>query len=107
MALSSFRSGFRPPTSRIQVSWTKMHMGDERPWMHCPHCEPRVAKLYKGLGGYFRCVGNPIYASQALSAQAPPHFQACKLRLRLGGELLQPRHFLSDRARCIGAHMNG
>ena len=73
---------------RIRVSWTKVHLGGERPWMHCPHCEKRVAKLYNGLGGYFcrGCVGNPIYASQALSAQARPHFQACKLRLRLGGE---------------------
>jgi hypothetical protein len=73
---------------RIRVSWTRVHFGGERPWMHCPHCETRAAKLYKGLGGYFcrRCVGNPIYASQALSAQARPHFQACKLRLRLGGE---------------------
>ena len=73
---------------RIRVSWTRVHFGGERPWLHCPHCETRVAKLYKGLGGYFcrRCVGNPIYASQALSAQARPHFQACKLRLRLGGE---------------------
>jgi hypothetical protein len=73
---------------RIRVSWTKVHFGGERPWFHCPHCEKRVAKLYNGLGGYFcrRCVGNPIYASQALSAQARPHYQACKLRLRLGGE---------------------
>jgi hypothetical protein len=46
-----------------------------------------VARLYEGLGGYFcrACVGNPIYASQALSAQARPHFQACKLRLQLDG----------------------
>ncbi len=73
---------------RIRVSWTRVHFGGDRPWLHCPHCETRVAKLYKGLGGYFcrRCVGNPIYASQALSTQARPHFQACKLRLRLGGE---------------------
>jgi hypothetical protein len=77
----------RPP-QRIRVSWTRPHLGGERPWMHCPHCEKRAAKLYNGLGGYFcrACVGNPIYASQALSAQARPHFQACKLRLRLGGE---------------------
>jgi hypothetical protein len=55
---------------RIRVSWTKVHFGGERPWFHCPHCEKRVAKLYNGLGGYFcrACVGNPIYASQALSA---------------------------------------
>jgi hypothetical protein len=73
---------------RIRVSWTRVHFGGERPWMHCPHCEKRVAKLYNGLSGYFcrACVGKPIYASQALSAQARPHFQACKLRLRLGGD---------------------
>jgi hypothetical protein len=77
----------RPP-QRIRVSWTRPHLGGERPWMHCPHCQRRVAKLYEGFGGYFcrRCVGNPIYASQALSAHARPHFQASKLRLRLGGE---------------------
>ena len=52
-----------------------------------PTAENRVARLYNGLGGYFcrACVGNPIYASQALSALARPHFQACELRLRLGG----------------------
>jgi hypothetical protein len=61
---------------RIRVSWARVHFGGERPWMHCPHCETRVAKLYKGLGGYFcrRCVGNPIYASQALSAEGSTTF---------------------------------
>jgi len=29
-----------------------VHLGGERPWMHCPHCQTRVAKLYSGLGGY-------------------------------------------------------
>jgi hypothetical protein len=72
---------------RIRVSWTRLHFGGERPWMHCPHCQKRVARLYEGLAGYFcrACLGNPIYASQALSAQSRGHFQACKLRLRLGG----------------------
>ncbi len=85
---------------RIRVSWTKVHFGGERPWFRCPHCEKRVARLYNGLGGYFcrRCVGNPIYASQALSAQARPHFQACKLRLRLGGEA-SPTEPFPDRPR--------
>ena len=72
---------------RIRVSWTRLHFGGERPWMHCPHCQKRVARLYEGLAGYFcrACLGNPIYASQALSAQSRGHFQACKLRLRLRG----------------------
>ena len=75
-------------TQYVRVSWTKVHLGGARPWMHCPHCEKRVAKLYAGLGGYFcrACVGSPPYATQRLSAQGRAHFQACKLRLRLDGE---------------------
>jgi hypothetical protein len=88
------------PAQRIRVSWTRPHLGGERPWMHCPHCQRRVAKLYEGFGGYFcrACVGNPIYASQALSSQARPHFQACKLRLQLGGEA-SPTARLPERPR--------
>jgi hypothetical protein len=73
---------------RIRVSWTKVHLGGERPWMHCPHCEKRVARLYRGLGGYVcrACIGNPAYAGQGLSAQARAQYKACKLRLHLGGD---------------------
>ena len=79
----------------IRVSWTRMHLGGERPWMHCPHCEKRVAKLYAGLGGYFcrACIGNPPYATQRLSAQGRAHFKACKLRLLLNGEVQLSRPF--------------
>ena len=72
----------------IHVSWTKVHFGGHRPWMHCPYCERRVARLYSGLGGYFcrACLGNPPYASQRLSAQGRAHYRACKLRLRLNGQ---------------------
>jgi hypothetical protein len=73
---------------QIRVAWTRVYLGGERPWMHCPHCERRVARLYAGLGGYFcrACVGNPPYATQRLSAQGRAHFEACKLRLMLDGE---------------------
>jgi hypothetical protein len=72
----------------VRVSWTKMHFGGERPWMHCPYCKRRVAKLYRGLGGYFcrACIGNPPYATQLLSAGGRAHFKACKLRLWLDGQ---------------------
>jgi hypothetical protein len=75
-------------TQCVRVSWTKVHLGGERPWMHCPHCQTRVARLYAGLGGYFcrACIGNPPYATQWLGAQGRAHFQACKLRLRLNGQ---------------------
>jgi len=78
----------RSDSQHIRVSWTRVHLGGERPWMHCPHCQKRVAKLYSGLGGYFcrACIGNPPYATQWLGAQGRAHFQACKLRLRLNGQ---------------------
>jgi hypothetical protein len=72
----------------IRVSWTRVHLGGERPWVHCPHCERRVGRLYRGLEGYVccACVGNPPYASQRLSANGRAQYHACKLRLRLNGQ---------------------
>jgi hypothetical protein len=71
---------------QIRVSWTRCHYGGARPWLHCL-CGRRVAKLFKGLGGYYcrQCFDNPRYASQTKSTQGRLHFEACKLRLRLGG----------------------
>ena len=71
---------------QIPISWTQCHFGGFRPWLHCL-CGRRVARLFKGMGGYFcrPCVGNPIYASQSKSTQGRRHFEACKLRLLLGG----------------------
>jgi hypothetical protein len=73
-------------SQQIRVSWARCLIGGSRPWLHCL-CGRRVLRLFRGLGGYYcrPCVGNPIYASQGKSAQARRHFQACKLRLRLGG----------------------
>jgi hypothetical protein len=77
----------RTDPQHVRVSWTRVHLGGERPWMHCPHCQTRVARLYAGLGGYFcrACIGNPPYATQRLSPQSRGHFKACKLRLLLDG----------------------
>ncbi len=71
----------------IRVSWTRCNFGGARPWLHCSYCNRRVGRLFRGMGGYFcrPCVGNPIYASQSKSTQGRRHFEACKLRLRLGG----------------------
>ena len=78
----------RKVPQEIRVSWTRCHFGwGVRPWLHCPYCQRRVAKLFNGLAGYCcrACVGNPPYASQTKSAESRRHFEACKLRLRLGG----------------------
>ena len=70
----------------IQVSWTRCHFGGLRPWLHCPHCQQRVARLFRGLGGYFcrACLGNPIYESQRRSRKARAYLQAYRIRQLLG-----------------------
>jgi hypothetical protein len=76
----------RPDPQQIRVSWTRCNLGGARPWIHCP-CGRRVARLFKGLATYNcrQCFDNPRYASQSKSTQGRRHFEACKLRLRLGG----------------------
>jgi hypothetical protein len=79
---------------RVRVSWTCCNLGGWRPWLHCPNCQKRVAKLLRSLGGYCcrACLGNPLYASQSKSTHGRRHFEICKIRLLLGGEasLLKP-----------------
>jgi hypothetical protein len=72
---------------QIHISWTRCHFGGGRPWMHCPHCNRRVARLFKGLAGYFcrACVGNPPYESQLRNKKARAYLKAFRLRQRLGG----------------------
>jgi hypothetical protein len=71
----------------IQISWTRCHFGGTRPWMHCPFCQVRVARLFKGLAGYFcrACVGNPPYESQLRNDTARVYLKAYRLRQQLGG----------------------
>ena len=71
----------------IRVSWTRCHFGGARPWLHCPYCQRRAARLLRGFGGYFcrACCGNPIYESQRRSKKARAYLQAYRLRARLGG----------------------
>ena len=79
---------------QIRISWTRCHLSGWRPWMHCPYCEKRVAKLLKSMGGYCcrACIGNPLYACQAKSTYGRRHFEICKIRLQLSGNasLLEP-----------------
>ena len=71
----------------IHLSWTACHFGNYRPWMLCPHCRKRVARLFMGMGGFFcrACVGNPPYESQLRNKKARAYLQAYRLRERLGG----------------------
>jgi hypothetical protein len=78
----------RDTMQRVRVSWTQCYLGGWRPWLHCPYCDKRVAKLLNGLGGYYcrACIGNPLYACQAKSTYGRKHFELCKIRLQLNGE---------------------
>ena len=71
----------------IHISWTPCHFGSYRPWMLCPHCRKRVARLFKGMGGYFcrACVGDPPYESQLRNDMARLYLRAYRLRERIGG----------------------
>ena len=71
----------------IRVTWTACNFGGTRPWMHCPHCNRRVARLFKGLSGYFcrECVGGPRYESQCRNTKSRAYLRAYRLRERLGG----------------------
>jgi hypothetical protein len=72
---------------QVRVSWTPCHYGGARPWLHCPYCQRRVARLFKGMGGFFcrACVGNPPYESQRKSKKARAYLRAYRLRQRLDG----------------------
>jgi hypothetical protein len=76
-----------PLTQHIHLSWTPCHFGSYRPWMLCPHCRKRVARLFKGMGGYFcrACVGNPPYEGQLRNNMARVYLRAYRLRERIGG----------------------
>ena len=91
---------------QIRVSWTRCNYGGARPWMHCPHCQQRIARLFKGMGGYFcrACLGNPIYESQRRSRKARAYLQAYRLRQTLGGsrpvvDRIPPRPYWMKRRR--------
>jgi hypothetical protein len=76
-----------PLTQYIRLSWTPCHFGGSRPWMLCPCCQKRIARVFMGLGGYFcrACVGNPPYESQLRNNKARAYLKAYRLRQQLGG----------------------
>ena len=91
---------------QIRVSWTRCNYGGARPWMHCPHCQRGIARLFKGMGGYFcrACLGDPIYECQRRSRKARAYLQAYRLRQRLGGsrpviDRIPPRPYRMKRRR--------
>jgi len=77
----------QPVPQQIRVAWTRCPFGGARPWLHCTYCDRRVARIFKGMGGYYcrACIGNPIYESQRRSKKARAYLRAFRLRQQLGG----------------------
>ncbi len=70
----------------VEMDWTRLPSGGQRPWFLCPSCDRRCAVLYS-LGSRIICrkCGRLSYESQ----NEPRHFRALrkaqKIRGRLGG----------------------
>jgi len=78
----------------LRLEWTPCHYGGRRPWLVCPRCGRRRAKLYplghpeappvRGDGLCRRCLGLG-YLSQRLPPMERWARQAQRIRERLGG----------------------
>jgi hypothetical protein len=67
------------------VEWTRCTFGGLRPWFKC-HCGVRVAKLYyAGIFVGCRHCYKMDYECQRRGERSRGYYQACKIRLSLGG----------------------
>lgn len=68
----------------VAIGWTPCHLGGERPWLHCPRCDRRVAKLYGGTLFACRHCMRLNYRSQQASKRDRALDRVWTLRRRLG-----------------------
>lgn len=68
----------------VAIGWTPCHLGGERPWLRCPRCDRRVAKLYGGTLFACRHCMRLNYRSQQASKRDRALDRAWTLRRRLG-----------------------
>jgi hypothetical protein len=81
------RSGGRDPIQHdypVAIGWTPCHLGGERPWLHCPNCSRRVAKLYGGAVFTCRHCMRLNYPSQQASKRDRALDRSWELRRKLG-----------------------
>jgi hypothetical protein len=71
----------------FRLEWTRCNYGGRRPWFRCPSCGRRVAKIYGG-GIFLGCrhCYEGRYECQRRGEKSRAYYQACKIRLSLGGE---------------------
>ncbi len=77
---------------QLTISWTPCHLGGERPWLHCPSCDRRVAKLYGSTLFLCRNCLRLNYSSQQSSKRDLAIDRAWILRRQLGCNL-SPWHW--------------
>lgn len=68
----------------VTIDWTPCHLGGERPWLHCPNCARRVAKLYGGAVFACRHCMRLNYPSQQASKRDRALDRSWELRRKLG-----------------------
>lgn len=68
----------------VAIGWTPCHLGGERPWLQCPRCDRRVAKLYGGTLFACRHCMRLNYRSQQASRRDRALDRVWTLRRRLG-----------------------
>lgn len=81
----------------VTVAWTPCHFGGERPWLCCPSCGRRAAKLYGGVVFACRQCWRLNYASQQVSRRDRAADRSWRLRQALGcveGFLSMPAEYI-------------
>ncbi|MDC7827331.1 hypothetical protein PQS90_19420 [Pseudomonas sp. BLCC-B13] len=81
----------------VAIGWTPCHLGGERPWLHCPRCARRVAKLYGGAVFACRHCWRLNYSSQQASKRDRASDRSWALRQALGcdeGFLCLPAEYI-------------
>lgn len=68
----------------VTIAWTSCHLGGERPWLLCPSCGRRAAKLYSGSVFACRHCMRLNYPSQQANKRDRPLDRAWTLRSALG-----------------------
>jgi len=60
----SYGGEWHDVTERVPLEYRPCNYGGFRPWLHCPHCNRRVAVLYGGVRFLCRHCHDLAYASQ-------------------------------------------
>ena len=82
----------RDYAERVALVYTPCHFGQSRPWLLCPRCGQRVAKLYL-RSARFACRGcqRVAYASQSQDAMGRAWGKQSKIEAKLGEHWQRPK----------------